>query len=753
MTMGGTTGAVLPFRQFVLKVHSRCDLACDHCYMYEHADQSWRGRPTTMSPETIALVAERIAEHVRGHGLDEVHVVLHGGEPLLAGRDRLASVAAELRRRLDGLCRLDLRIHTNGMMLDDRFLDVFAAHGITVGVSLDGDRAANDRHRRYADGRSSHARAVRAVELLTRRPELYGGLLCTIDVANDPIAVYEALVALRPPRVDFLLPHATWDAPPARPTPTAYADWLVTIYDRWEADGRPVAVRLFESILRTAHGGVSLTEAIGLQPSTLIVIETDGSYELVDSLKVAHEGAPATGHHVATATLDEVAAHPGVRARQQGLRGLCATCRSCPVVRSCGGGLYPHRYRSGSFDNPSVYCADLFALIGHVRQTTMRPHTLPSAALDTLASGLGGAEEVERLATAQLSLRRALVTAVHTRAGEPAAWDLLTRIDRDHRAALATVLAHPYVRAWAVACLRGEAPAARLANIAAAAAVHARVDARVDVEVVGGEVHLPTVGVLEGAPEGRATVVVEDGRARLRDGGPEALSPVRRLVSGRFSVLLEDTDPYRDCHRWRPSGRLTNEEAARWQESFEQAWQLIEKEYPSYVPAIEAGLTAIVPLVPAEAGREVSSAARDAFGAVAAALPADPATLALLILHEFQHVKLGAVLDLIDLFDETDRRLFHAPWREDPRPIEGLLQGTYAHLAVTDFWRVRRHSEPDPARRHFAHWRARTAEAIETLAGSKALTPLGERFVAGMRRSVAPWLTEEAAETAAAPGK
>ncbi|MFI7041069.1 FxsB family cyclophane-forming radical SAM/SPASM peptide maturase [Microbispora rosea] len=737
----------------MLKVHSRCDLACDHCYVYEHADQSWRGRPTTMSPETIALVAERIADHVRGHGLGEIHVVLHGGEPLLAGRDRLASVATELRRRLDGLCRLDLRIHTNGMLLDDRFLDVFAAHGITVGVSLDGDRAANDRHRRYADGRSSHARAVRAVELLQRRPELYAGLLCTIDVANDPIAVYEALLALRPPRVDFLLPHATWDAPPARPTPTAYADWLVKIYDRWVADGRPTTVRLFESIIRTTHGGASLTEAIGLQPSTLIVIETDGSYELVDSLKVAHEGAPATGHHVATTSLDEVAAHPGVRARQQGLRGVSAGCRRCPLVRSCGGGLYPHRYRSGSFDNPSVYCADLFTLIGHVRDTTMRAHTLPSADLDTIASGLGGAEEVERLATAQLSLRRALLAAVRRKAGESTAWDLLTRLDREHGAALAAVLAHPYVRAWAVACLRGDAPAARLANIAAAAAVHARLDARLDVEAVGGEVHLPTIGVLEGAGEGPAALVIEDGRVRLRDGGPRSLRPVLRLVSGGFSVVLEDADPYRGCHRWRPAGRLTGEQAARWQEAFEQAWQLIEKEYPSYVPAIEAGLTTIVPLLPVEEGREVSSAARDAFGAVAAALPSDPATLALLILHEFQHVKLGAVLDLLDLFDESDRRLFHAPWRNDPRPIEGLLQGTYAHLAVTDFWRVRRHAEPEPARRHFAHWRVQTAEAIETLAGSKALTPLGERFVAGMRHTIAPWLAEEVAEPAAAPGR
>ena len=44
-----------------------------------------------------------------------------------------------------------------------------------------------------------------------------------------------------------------------------------------------------------------------------------------------------------------------------------AQCQQCPVLRVCGGGLYPHRYRSGAgFRHPSVYCADLMKLITHV---------------------------------------------------------------------------------------------------------------------------------------------------------------------------------------------------------------------------------------------------------------------------------------------------------------------------------------------------------------------------------------------------
>ena len=39
----------VPFRQFILKVHSRCNLSCSYCYVYEMADQGWRGLPKRMS--------------------------------------------------------------------------------------------------------------------------------------------------------------------------------------------------------------------------------------------------------------------------------------------------------------------------------------------------------------------------------------------------------------------------------------------------------------------------------------------------------------------------------------------------------------------------------------------------------------------------------------------------------------------------------------------------------------------------------
>lgn len=823
-------GSLIPLNQFVVKIHSRCDLACDHCYVYEAADQSWRGRPMVMSDDVISRSAHRIAEHAGLHDIRTVQVVLHGGEPLLAGVDRMRKIITQLHSALRGVCHLDLRIHTNGVRLDQKFCELFAEYGVKVGISIDGDRAANDRHRRYADGRTSYDHVIRAIELLRteRFRHLYAGLLCTIDVANEPVAVYDALMSLSPPRIDFLLPHATWDDPPARTLATGseYADWLIAIFDRWMADRCPTGIRTFESILSTLSGGENLTEALGLAPPSLVVIETDGTYEQADSLKAAFDGAPATGLNVFSHALDVVGQHPGIVARQQGLAGLCRTCQECPVVTSCGGGLYAHRYRAATgFGNPSVYCADLLKLITHIDRhrpeataggrpgVTARRYPQTAAAADKvpnhklsdrdfreLAAGYGSGAAVGQLIDAQRTLRRALLGAVYRAAAGAAAaggpvretlrtaWTVLTAADRERPEALDLVLAHPYVRVWAARCLeqlRAAGPGAdsgpadsaglaadlgHLAAIAAATVIRAGERADITVPVTHGAIHLPTLGRLVvgagGSGQPRAAVLAADGKAvsirigpdswelttadllsgepcaagTFGDGGSVGWQPVRTLTAPGISVALEDTDPYRDCHQWPAAARLTDAEARQWQRRFADAWREIARDHPGYAPAIAAGLTVLMPMAPAPQGRDVSATARHAFGAVGAALPVDATTLALLIMHEFQHVKLGAILDLYDLYDRADRKLYHAPWRDDMRPLEGLLQGTYAHLAVSAYWHTRQKvtsgAEAQAAGERFAFWQAHTRDAVEALANSGSMTLLGMRFVAAMRAEV-----------------
>ena len=298
--------------------------------------------PTSMSDQTVCEIADRIAEHAARHGLDRVQVVLHGepglhgGEPLLAGPSGLRWIFRTLRSALAGVAELELGVQTDGRLLDERFAELFLAAEVQVAIVLAAGHPTED--------------MVRAVKLLGSpdyRP-VFAGLLSTIDVDTDPIEVFEELAALRPPRIDLLLPAADWEEPPPRPRPggMSYGDWLVTLFEHWYAAPPRIGVRLFEEAMHALLGGASRSEAVGLSAPHSIVIETDGSVR---------------------------------PAGPRGLAGLSATCRSCPIVSACGGGLRAHRYRADNgFDNPSIYCTDLTRLITHMqgrmtRDLTARP--------------------------------------------------------------------------------------------------------------------------------------------------------------------------------------------------------------------------------------------------------------------------------------------------------------------------------------------------------------------------------------------
>ena len=357
-------------RQFVLKIHSRCNLACDYCYVYQSADQSWRTKPTTMSRAVIDQAAARIGTHVAEQRPDWIEVVLHGGEPLLAGAEVITHAVAAVRSAAAGTTRVRFLIQTNAVLLTRSTLDLLDRLGVLVAVSLDGGADANDRHRRFAGGGGSYAAAATGLGLLTseRYRHLFVGLLSVVDLEADPLETYAALAAWQPPDIGLLLPHRTWADPP--PPGARYGSWLARVFDAWYPTvPRVTGVRIFDEIIAVSLGARTATSALGAGPVQYVTIESDGTIEADDILKVAYPGAPETGLNIAVDDLNAFVHSESMRLRAPGTESLCPQCQECRIVKVCGGGAYPHRYRPGAgFGNPSAYCDDLTLLIQHVQK-------------------------------------------------------------------------------------------------------------------------------------------------------------------------------------------------------------------------------------------------------------------------------------------------------------------------------------------------------------------------------------------------
>lgn len=354
---------------YVMKVASRCNIDCDYCFMFHAADQSWKTKPKIIAAETVQKAAERIDAHAAEWGLEEVLIAFHGGEPLLIGKSRLIEFSEILRNSIR--CRVELGIQTNGMLVDEEWVALFERFGFNVGVSLDGDRTANDRHRLGFDGRTTFDKALNGLRITLNGKGTFGGLLTVLDIKNSPRALLGFVDGEGIRKLDLLLPDGNHSYPPPAledgKNSTNYGDWLIEFYNIWKEEYAHIEVRYLEEIIKMMLGGISTLEAIGATNANLIIIETDGALEPVDSLKSAGRQATDIGMSVFANSIDEAMRHSSVYSRMLGKPGLCQKCQKCAFVDNCAGGYLPHRFsHEAGFLNPSVYCESLIKLFKHI---------------------------------------------------------------------------------------------------------------------------------------------------------------------------------------------------------------------------------------------------------------------------------------------------------------------------------------------------------------------------------------------------
>lgn len=376
----GRLGEAIPLHTFLWKIASRCNLDCTYCYVYGSADQSWRRQPKLMTERVVRQTAVRMREHFESHGKVDARVILHGGEPLLGGHRHLSKILSTIEEVLSkqGIA-VDVVLQSNGLLFSPEIGDLLLRHGARIGVSLDGPPEVNDRYRVDHRGLPTSGPLEEKLKLLLsdRFRKTFAGFLCVIDITADPIAVTDYLLSFQPGDLDFLFPLDNHDRRPFGkhddPTVTPYADWLIAAFDHWWSLSSRSTIRIFSSLLDQLCGAPSRVESLGVIPVDLIVVETNGEIEGVDSLKSSFEGAARLGYNVFDHSFDTVSADSAIRLRQMGVAGLCQKCRDCSVVDICGGGYLPHRYSThNGFDNPSIYSSDLEKLIRHLHGTLRR---------------------------------------------------------------------------------------------------------------------------------------------------------------------------------------------------------------------------------------------------------------------------------------------------------------------------------------------------------------------------------------------
>ena len=162
-------------RLLVLQGTPFCNIDCDYCYL------PGRTVKARMPMATIRDAVRWIFDN--GLGRDDLTIIWHAGEPLTLPSTWYEEAFAVARDAAPASWRPRHAFQTNGMLIDDAWCAFFMAHGMRVGVSLDGPAALHDLHRKRRDGKGSHAAAMRGVARL-RRNRVPFHVICVVTEAT-----------------------------------------------------------------------------------------------------------------------------------------------------------------------------------------------------------------------------------------------------------------------------------------------------------------------------------------------------------------------------------------------------------------------------------------------------------------------------------------------------------------------------------------------------------------------------------------
>lgn len=353
----------------VLKVAERCNLVCPYCYFFFNGDETYKRHPAVMPMARIKDTAQFLRRAVLENGYDSVRLVFHGGEPLLVKKAVFRAMCDVLTDALDDVCNLLLGVQTNGVLIDEEWVDIFEEYRIRIGVSFDGVGAQHDLTRIDKKGRGTYDQTKSGWDLLMRAAEegrlSRPGLLCVVAPEQDGgETLMTFLNELGPEGVNFLLPDYTHDS--AEVTPELIeksGEYMLSVLRRWIALGRPaLRVRfIMEAFGPLVDDGIARRTIVAKNnPLVLLTISSNGDISPDDTLRGIGPRFQDTGLNVSHSTIGEVFTHPLWRDLVEAHEKPGGACGDCKWWNACKGGMQLHRHsHERGLANESIYCGAL----------------------------------------------------------------------------------------------------------------------------------------------------------------------------------------------------------------------------------------------------------------------------------------------------------------------------------------------------------------------------------------------------------
>jgi uncharacterized protein len=323
-------------RLIILQPTPYCNINCSYCYLGHRDDKR------LMSREVVEALREKIFRRLPARSAPIV--VWHAGEPTAApiewyehAYSRLLDVAPP---------QTGFAMQSNGIAIDERWIDLFRRTNTNVSLSIDGPQRLHDARRRTRNDKPTWKLATKALKRLQGAgfdPSVITVLHPDgLDCPEDYYAFYrDHGITQVSFSVDELEGANKASSFAGRDFKAAITAFILAILDRAYCDKFPLHIREVERIAQKL-AGVELSESELVEPWAALVVAADGGVSTF-SPEFMEMSAPAYDNfvfgNILEGDLDDFSrTQTFLRTNNEITQGVAACKKSCRYFAICGGG-------------------------------------------------------------------------------------------------------------------------------------------------------------------------------------------------------------------------------------------------------------------------------------------------------------------------------------------------------------------------------------------------------------------------------
>ncbi len=323
-------------RLIILQPTAYCNITCSYCYLGNRNDRR------LMAPAVIEAIREKLLRPLPADASPAI--VWHAGEPTTAPIGWYEHAYA----RLAEVCPAGtgFAMQTNGIAIDERWIDLFRRTGTSVSLSIDGPQRFHDERRRTRNGKPTWALALRGLRRLQDsgfQPRVISVLHPRgLDCPDEYYQFYRGngicQVGFSVDELEGANKTSSFAGRDYKPAITAF---LVNLMETAYAEGYPLHVREVERIAGVLAGGLTV-ENEQVEPWAAIVVAADGKVSTFspELMEMRH---PGYDHFVFGNILDQdfddfARSAAFARTSREVAAGVAACRASCRYFEVCRGG-------------------------------------------------------------------------------------------------------------------------------------------------------------------------------------------------------------------------------------------------------------------------------------------------------------------------------------------------------------------------------------------------------------------------------